>query len=367
MRIIDHIYDAMLDDAALDALPGHMAELVGARSATFQIFSGQTPVHVASTYFTPEMTNYFQTENITDHDVWLREATSRRLFNRATDADDYLSREDFERTFFFNEFFRRFGDDTGHCLGVTLRTRDGMVSLGLQRALTAPAIDPAAVATLESVRPHLCRMVEGRGLIDTARDAAGDLQAMLDAQATAALLVDKAGVIHFANRAGERLLAAGKGLCSCRGILRAVSAADAASLEAALARVGGAAAHGTSLLIEREDELKAYRLVLTPHRTTARGRIVVLIEDPASADSGLADRFREMFRFSRAEADLAIRLLDGQSLIEASQQKGVFEATSRTQLSNMLAKTGMKRQGELLTLLARVPRLYSDPPDRSAV
>lgn len=357
MHIIDHIYDAMLDDAALEALPDHMAELVGARSATFQIFAGQTPVHVASTYFTPEMTDYFQNENITDHDVWLREVTSRRLFNCTTDADNYLSREDFKQTFFFNEFFRRFGDDTGHCVGVTLRTRDGMVSLGLQSALTAPAIDPAVIATLDSVRPHLCRMVEGRGLLAMAKDAAWDLRAMLDAQAAAALLVDKAGVIHFANRAGERLLAAGDGLRSCRGVLRAVRAADAGPLEAALAQVGGAAAHGTSLLIGRGGELGSYRLVLTPQRTATRGRIVVLIEDPTMEDPRLSDRFREMFRFSNAEADLAIRLLNGQSLIEASQQRGVLEATSRTQLSNMLAKVGVKRQGELLTLLARVPRL----------
>ena len=82
---------------------------------------------------------------------------------------------------------------------------------------------------------------------------------------------------------------------------------------------------------------------------------MVVIEDPTTVDPGLGARWRRLYGFTSAEADLAERLLQGQALAEASEARGVMVSTGRSQLNSMLAKTGVRRQSELLAMLARTP------------
>lgn len=146
------------------------------------------------------------------------------------------------------------------------------------------------------------------------------------------------------------------GLSGRLGILRAGGKFGVATaLEAAMARaaLGG----GDALLVERPSGKAAYRLLITPHRGQgiAPGRVMIVIEDPSTVDPGLGARLRRLYGFTAAEADLAERLLQGQALSEASEARGVMVSTGRSQLNSMLAKTGVRRQGELLAMLARTP------------
>ena len=50
-----------------------------------------------------------------------------------------------------------------------------------------------------------------------------------------------------------------------------------------------------------------------------------------------------------------MRLLHGQTLAEASEIRGVMISTVRSQLKGLMAKVGVRRQGELLTMLSKTP------------
>lgn len=356
--MIEHIYDALLDDEALDALPARLAEMVGARSATFQTVVGETPVHVAAHYFSEEMGAYYLANDIVALDPWTPQVVQRGLVNRAVSADDFMTRDTFKRTAFFNEFFRRFGDDTGVSLGGIITTRDGYVGLGLHRPLGGAEYDLAERAALDAVLPHLRRLAEARARLGLLEGRIRDMETLLSSQAAPVIMTNGGGRILFANAAGIDLLSEMDGVSSNLGVLRAAGPSGA-RLEAALARAAGAKPTGDAILAPRPSGKPPLRIVVAPHRglKATPGRVMVLIEDPSTTDPTLGDRLRRLFGLSAAEAELAVLLADGRSMAEIADARRVLSSTARSQLNAVLAKTGARRQSDLMALIARLPRL----------
>jgi DNA-binding CsgD family transcriptional regulator len=58
-----------------------------------------------------------------------------------------------------------------------------------------------------------------------------------------------------------------------------------------------------------------------------------------------------LWGFTRAEADLAQHLAEGRTLSEAADASGVSINTVRTQLRGLLAKSGARRQSDLVRTL----------------
>ena len=70
-----------------------------------------------------------------------------------------------------------------------------------------------------------------------------------------------------------------------------------------------------------------------------------------------AARVAALFGLTSAEARLACALAAGRSLTQAAADFGVKRSTVRSQLLDVLAKTGTARQQELVSLLQRLPAL----------
>lgn len=360
MGTIDHIYDALLDEAAFEALPGRLAASVGARSCSFQVIEGQTPIHISTSHFTPEMNQYYLDQGLISADPWHAWGQENQVYGRAMNSDDYLSRREFADGAFYNDFFRVFGDDTGVCLGVLLPTQAGLVGLGLQRALRSPGFGEADVATLESLLPHLRRMTDARAMVRSAQARERDAEAVLDRLATGAMLVEAGGRIVLVNAAAEAMLDQRDGLACCHGALTALDPQVAAQLSAALTQATARdGCFGGAVAVGRPSGRRAYRLILAPHRPPGSDRTLALalIDDPESAAPDMAAILADLFALTPAEADLAVRLMSGASVEEASEARGVRVSTGRTQLKHLLEKTETRRQGEMLSLLARLPGL----------
>ena len=77
----------------------------------------------------------------------------------------------------------------------------------------------------------------------------------------------------------------------------------------------------------------------------------VLVSDPEDLPPPPAETFRRLWGLTAAEAALACQLAAGRSLEEAAQALAVRTPTARTQLSRIFAKTGTRRQAELMRLL----------------
>ena len=60
---------------------------------------------------------------------------------------------------------------------------------------------------------------------------------------------------------------------------------------------------------------------------------------------------RSRFLLTRAEAQIALGIADGETLAAIAQSRSVSISTARGQLKSVFAKTGTHRQAELMALL----------------
>ncbi len=81
------------------------------------------------------------------------------------------------------------------------------------------------------------------------------------------------------------------------------------------------------------------------------GIVVTDLQDNRDAKD---DKLARRFKLTPAEAALAKALKTGMSLSEAAEARGVSRNTARTHLARLLAKTGSRRQSELVLKLASV-------------
>ena len=174
-----------------------------------------------------------------------------------------------------------------------------------------------------------------------------------------------------ASAAGQALLAARDGLASARGRLTAATAADARRLHAVVARaaVGGEA--GGDLMVARPSGRRP--LLVTAVRLSAESaetvgsrpaRVAVFVVDPDVLPPSVEQRLGCLLGLTAAEQRVARGLLEGLTLAEVAGRNGVSRETVRTQLRAMLAKTGTRRQGELLMVLQRALALPAVRPAR---
>lgn len=80
---------------------------------------------------------------------------------------------------------------------------------------------------------------------------------------------------------------------------------------------------------------------------------LITIVDPAVRPQLSADLWHKAFGLTPREIEMVGRLLEGHSLSSASATLKIGEATGRTHLRNIFAKTNTNRQSELVMLLSR--------------
>lgn len=68
-------------------------------------------------------------------------------------------------------------------------------------------------------------------------------------------------------------------------------------------------------------------------------------------------RLQEVFDLSRSEADVALALLGGASLVEIARRRGVQHETVRGQVKTLLRKVGVSSQKQLTATLTQVDAL----------
>lgn len=87
---------------------------------------------------------------------------------------------------------------------------------------------------------------------------------------------------------------------------------------------------------------------------------VTLFFDLEASPAPSPEVLKHIFGFTRAEARLASRFAAGEGIAQLARSLGISVGTVRQHLKSIFAKTGCRRQGELLALLARLAALRLD-------
>jgi DNA-binding CsgD family transcriptional regulator len=100
--------------------------------------------------------------------------------------------------------------------------------------------------------------------------------------------------------------------------------------------------------------LEGWTLTVTPLAGLGGARALVVVKS-LSDEHALVRRLQALFGLSQAEATVAEALSRGEALGEIAAARNVTEATVRSQLKSLFAKTGCRRQAQLVAMIASLP------------
>ena len=185
------------------------------------------------------------------------------------------------------------------------------------------------------------------------------LERALDMLDCALLIVDRDHKVEYGNRAASELLLNGYGGLSLDEARLGAKSEDLSQPLAEAIRLAcvdlqpsGVCRPEAGVPAERW-----LRLVVAPVHFGGTGRAAVWIVNTESPASPSEELLAALFGLSRAEARLAVCVLLGRSAAQCARQFGVGVSTIRSQLRSIFSKTGVRRQAQLVALLARVPTL----------
>lgn len=279
------------------------------------------------------------------------------------------------RTEHYNDYLRPHG--LGHYgVGMVLeREPDGWTALTLADRCDDEVRRDHQMALLGLLAPHLRRALGLRRTLAEARSQAQVPHALFDGWVHAAFVLDRTGRVVTMNRRAEALVARDSGVALSRlGRPYSFDARSSRALDAAIATcrtLSGAGVPGEEgpggLLLPRRDGGSPFHAALWPVAsladlglTAASGQILLVVSDPDSTPPDAIRWIARRFGLSPAEARLAGAVIDGMPLADAAEQLGIRLSTARTRLKTIQAKTGCRRQLDLVRLAMSVPSIRRD-------
>lgn len=358
MEIIGRIYEALDDDDALEALPDAIASDIGSRSCTLQLMTPELELEGSwITHFNGEMYDFYTEHNLHLFDAWTN--TNMHLFgtDRTERHTDFLPLEEFRKSFYYNEFIRRFGDDSAYCLGfISTRPDGGFLVAGLQKGITDSNFTDEQVARYDALRPHLTRMmVLRRNLMVRENVAAGALIG-IDAIEDGYLIVRKDRHVFFANAEAEAMLKEGDLFRVSDSKLSFNRFQDDLKLAQALIDANRNRLSSKLSFLARNNSDGVWRITLAPKSFGGETMILIWI-DRCKTGASAPEAMQQIYGLTKAELPILMAVSDGMSAVEISDQHQISISTVRSHIQHIYQKTGVNKASQLAQLVASLPRV----------
>jgi DNA-binding CsgD family transcriptional regulator len=361
--VVADIYDAALNpDSWVDVVEKIR---LGFHGCSAQFHSPGTPleqggVRVSAQWNDGDAAHYWKACNELGHvwnDIWSDQGKPEVCFT----GDALLNRTEFKRSPIFNEFFRP-RDIHNSCMGVLHNGQNGMplTVFGVNRG---PRADPFSIAEQRSITvllPHLRRAFHLGRELAAERSKFSASTALLERSSAAIAIVARNQRILYLTPKAQTLLAAGDGLTSRGGRLAACAASDSVVLERILgntcARNAGLTAGGV-VAVQRPSVRRPYWVTVLPVAADTLADIspdgaaaIVTIQTGEERPVAPLAHLAERFGLTQAEAGVLHCLFEGNTPAEISERLGITVPTVRMHLAHLFAKTGTKRQADLVRL-----------------
>jgi DNA-binding CsgD family transcriptional regulator len=227
-------------------------------------------------------------------------------------------------------------------------------------------MDDVSIALLETLLPHACIALQVRRSLQRANVQNHFTELVLEAVAAAAFLVSTAGNVLHMNELAVTLLHKGDGLRLEGTSLTAWSPKDRERLSLLIAGTASAStkpahiAQGGALPISRPGAQHPLHVSVLPVPERSRSIVgipcaLVFVTDPDASPKSRADCMRMLYGLTPTESRLADLLLEGLEVRGIADRLGITIETARFHLKRVLAKTGTRRQTELMRLMLSIP------------
>ncbi len=357
--LVPEVYDAAVDASLWDGVVEKMR--VALRCSTFALFfqDGANAFFSAAASLDPAGIAAFETHYAAIN-PWAP-AFLAKPAGEIVVGNEILDPAELRRTEFYNDWMRPNGLGDGIGLILSRRTGGVLIFSGL-RAGDAGDFSVSERRLLARLVPHVQRATDISLRLDHAARVENGFSAGLDALAVGVFLVDAECRLLFANAFGDHLLRQGGGLVARAGRLAAETPQATARLTARIRAVANTSASAGGVVpLPRSDGQRQAALVCPasgPMRLgMPRATAMLFVSAPEAELAIDARELAALFDLTAAEADLLAALASGARLADYAERAGITVNTSKDRLRNVLAKTGSKRQADLVRLVLSNPLL----------
>lgn len=348
--LIGGIYDAAADPELWSDAIGRIVEAVGCRTGVFYEHD------LATQQSSPLGFHRFNTDFMKDYvahygalDPWNARVKNWPI-GFAAPTYMLMPDDEFRRTEFYQDYLRR--TEVFYGLGGLVERADGKIAVfGVQRGYANGRFEAESVALVGALMPHLKRAYRMHSAVGRVQRDRETFEETLRVVPQSVLIVDRDARMVFANRAAERMLAAGDGIRLVSGRLMAAHRDDQATFASLFNPLGALEGSGAVAALRRPQNRRPLLVQAVPLRSHGRwdagGRVVLLIDvDPPAGPS--PDRLALLFGLTVAEARLWADLAAGATLAEIGRRRQVSVNTLRVQLARLFHKVGVHRQADLV-------------------
>lgn len=355
-QLIESVYEAAIDEGRWTDLAPQIAQTFQSSSTSLLTRVGSESKFLSVTdNVAKAMPDYL--EYYWQKDVWVERAASMVGIGKIGSSSDMVTDKEFAETEFFRDWCRY--QDVFYVMGGVFQTGPNQLGvLGIHRARASGVYDEQETALASKFLPHLQRALRIRDQLARAAVHRRVSVDTLDRCDTAAFLVATDGLIIYANRHAEALLANGSPICQRNGRLTAVRESENARLSALIQevnRITGARSADGIMALRRVGQ-QPLSVLVAPFRMHWAGHpaagAIVFIRDPNRSMSAIAT-LQALFRFTPTEARIAQALANGKTIAEVAAAHRATLQTVRKQLKIIFAKTGTNRQAQCVAVILR--------------
>lgn len=210
--------------------------------------------------------------------------------------------------------------------------------------------------------PHFKRSVLIYSELIKKRSFGSLYESTIDEMMLGVIVVSEDGEVIQANNVAHQILSVGSGLSLKNNRLRAAFESDQAKLRSYLKDAVSLSVEKKSsnfevMTINRQDgrsdlSLAIHSIPSGAWRTGGkRPAAAIFVRDPVGEIRGQVEVLSKLFELTPAEASLAIKMMNGLSLDEASEVSGIKRNTARAHLRSIFSKVGVTRQSDLIRIL----------------
>ena len=271
---------------------------------------------------------------------------------RVTAFAEFLGGEAARDSDFYRDFLAAAGGD--QILGMDLRFETGFEArFRVTRDRSLPDFGVAEREAFQALVPHLRHATRLFERLQFSGAEHGVYRGAVEQMGVAAIILDRGGRVVRANAVADRLLGEGDGIAVADGRLRLKDAAGRKAMDELLKtldadpaplrfRIARASGHDLAAIA---------RPVAAPAFMRGGAALALFVSDPRQEARLDPEAVRDLFQLTRMEANLAVALASGRSLVNAADALGIAHNTARSHLRSIFAKTGARRQSQLVHLL----------------
>lgn len=370
LDVVDKIYAASLDEGgwapALDA----MADLLGAVGVTFEIIDKKIgrPIMIElgdrlDRVDSEEYLNYYGA--ISPRVVRADDLSARGVsYDHLILTESQMDTDEFYSDCLAPQGLRYF------VAGHVLNSQSHAGVFAAQRSFTQGHVGETEIALVRRLLPHMQQALDLKFRLHEARLQSESLLGALEGLGEAAIIVDRCGVVLYANKGAAEIFSMADGVAVAHGKLCVSNGNGTGRLDSALGSLtmtdGDAVdLNARNFAAHRPSGKRPYLVAVRPlpAQAAAAAQVlqpaaIVFIRDPDSFVRLDAELVRQSYHLTAAETEIACALDNGLSLREVADQRGVAISTVRGQVYGLMSKLSVNRQTDLIRLLRHYRRPF---------